>query len=268
MTGPSPSYRNVVFDGGYMARSSCESGDTRAGFMGRVLHLSKKFGARKRVIAWEGGELVRQEWFPDYKGARRARNSSWEGLQAFQEALSDIQRHLPLLGFYQAVAKGWEADDVMATISRCWPGNTLIVSEDHDMNQLISKTCHVYRPARKRLDDVPDPNALYTQVLTGCKSDEVPGVRKGFGPKSAELVLRAVPNLVPMLLSSQEIPKMEGRVGRLLESISGERERCAATLSALLVTLYTVDISVVPTVPDQSGEGRRWLGRIGVSWRD
>ena len=68
MTERSPSYRNVVFDGGYLARSSCEAGDTRAGFVGRAISLSRKFGAEKRVIAWEGGELVRQVWFPDYKG--------------------------------------------------------------------------------------------------------------------------------------------------------------------------------------------------------
>lgn len=245
-----------------MARSGEGAGDVYGGLVGRAIGISRKFGGKKTVIAWEGGELERQKWFPNYKGQRRARQTSWEGLQAFQEALEDIQRHLPLLGIWQAVAKGWEGDDVMATISRTWPGTTLLVSEDGDLDQLVSDTCHVYRPHRHRLDVDPDPLALHRKALEGCNSDEVPGV-EGFGPKRSSEVLAAYPDAVRDVLSGRELPVLDGRAGKLLDRLRSERAKSQLCLSALLVTLYTVDITVIPPSPDRRA-ARAWAARHGL----
>jgi len=66
----------------------------------------------------------------------------------------------------------------------------VIISSDRDFKQLISKRVKLYDPIRKEKLVCEDVNRfLKIKILMGDKSDNIPSIKKGLGPKrSAKLI--------------------------------------------------------------------------------
>ncbi len=96
---------------------------------------------------------------------------------------------------------GFEADDLIGTLSRQSTLKTVIVTGDQDMFQLVNDKIHVWLPPRgKHPADEYDTQKVVQKIevkpnqvidmkaLMGDSSDNIPGI-KGIGPKSAVALL-------------------------------------------------------------------------------
>lgn len=193
-----------------------------------------------------GRQTFRVEKYEEYKANREAMPDTLrsqigvivEGLNAFD---------IPIY-----TKEGYEADDVIGTISRIASetgNNTLILTGDQDSFQLIDKngTVKVLIPSKGELveydwDKVYEKLGVYpNQVidykgLRGDTSDNIPGIR-GIGEKTAQKLLSRYANLEELLADCENIPE-----NAIREKICTQKE--TAILSKELATIIRdVDIN-------------------------
>lgn len=166
------------------------------------------------VLAWDGRDnrAYRRALYPAYKAGRGEKESTL--VSAMRLVYTGArQRH-----WEQPVREDYEADDIIASLVRQFhldrarpphPGETppqrcLVVSEDGDLQQLVSAHVHQYHPKRA---DYVTPLALSTvggrsgydhghaKAIKGDGGDNIPGV-PGIGETHATAALREVPGLV------------------------------------------------------------------------
>jgi DNA polymerase-1 len=125
----------------------------------------------------------------------------------------DLASQLPILkGLLQEMGvkilslEGYEADDIIGTISKRFSGETLIVSADRDVFQLISPNVSILNTKRGVTDvkkyDLPTlweegftpEKIIEFKALAGDMSDNIPGVL-GVGEKTALNLLNEYENL-------------------------------------------------------------------------
>lgn len=145
----------------------------------------------------------RSRVYPDYKADR---GEPPEDLEPQFARCAEVARALGIAIF---IRKGFEADDILATLARRLraPGRIVeIVTEDKDMYQLIRPGVAVrtFRGVRVDAKDVrarfgvsPAQAADY-QALVGDPTDSVPGV-PGVGPKTARVLLSTFADLEDLL---------------------------------------------------------------------
>lgn len=283
--------QTLALDASYVARVAFESGSLARGFVARVRELQAQFRPVVTVACWEGGgQPVRARWFPEYKAGRKAKHATWDRREEWARDLADLREHLPLLGVHQCWADGYEADDALATIARCWIGPTLIYSPDHDLLQLLgTPQVWIARPRKSLLgptieldDDLRDqpPRGAYAldlATLGGCSSDEVPGVSYAtaagnpahMGPGLAAQVLEACPAAVASMLAMDSRPvleaaeRAEGRLKALLVGVANGIVEVARNRQ--LVSLHTVPLQFVG-LRDDGPTLRAWARRHAMEF--
>ena len=168
------------------------------GFTSMVLKL---LGDDEEVgigVVWDAGKpQFRMEVFPEYKANR---STMPEELKAQLDHLDEI---LEAMNIPTIKAEGFEADDVLATLSRHIPENVQlkIVTGDQDAMQLVNGEVKVLRTTRGvsetkeygREEVIEEYGVTPEQIpdykaLVGDPSDNIPGV-KGIGPKGASNLL-------------------------------------------------------------------------------
>lgn len=102
------------------------------------------------------------------------------------EHYAALRQHM--IDKYDAVVvDGIEADDAVATDSMS--GEWVLVHVDKDLDQLVG---HHYNPVKGEwfyVDEFTGLYHFYTQMLTGDRTDNIPGLA-GIGPKKAEKLLK------------------------------------------------------------------------------
>jgi len=170
------------------------------GVLQTVNSLQTLFDAQTVIFAFDDGIDKRREIFSEYKGNRQKRNLTCEEkktLTEFRRQVTALRDEvLPSLGycniFYQ---RGYEADDVMASVVQCCvdDGLAYIISADQDLWQLLDYNVHCYNPTTKKMTTVKtfrnqwqvSPSLWpYIKALAGDAGDNVPGI-KGIGLKMA-----------------------------------------------------------------------------------
>jgi DNA polymerase-1 len=168
------------------------------GFTSMVLKL---LGSEEEVgigVVWDSGKpAFRMEIFPEYKAQR---TSMPEELKAQLDHLDEI---LEAMNIPAIRAEGFEADDVLATLSKRLPEDVelMIVTGDQDAMQLVDGSVNVLRTTRGvsetkaygRDEVIEEYGVTPEQIpdykaLVGDSSDNIPGVR-GIGPKGAASLL-------------------------------------------------------------------------------
>ena len=148
------------------------------------------------LLTWDGGNDKRKSIFPDYKAGRKRFED------AFYEQLNDLREILTWHGIKQYHYAGIEADDLIGTLtfkSRKKGKKVLIISADHDFEQLVSRHVNVLHPlANNLIKDIqyvidkhgitPDrlPEAM---ALSGDPSDNIPGIEGVAEKTAAKLIL-------------------------------------------------------------------------------
>ena len=149
-------------------------------------------------VVWDSGKpAFRMEVYPEYKAQRSAMP---EELKAQLDHLDQI---LEAMNIPAIRAEGFEADDVLATLSRRIPEDVQlkIVTGDQDAMQLVDGEVKVLRTTRGvsetkeygREEVIEEYGVTPEQIpdykaLVGDPSDNIPGV-KGIGPKGAANLL-------------------------------------------------------------------------------
>jgi len=191
---------NLIYRGYHTSQLTDDTGLRISGvFQGmKMLHkLIKRFQPNSVVCAWDENRCQgRMKLYPDYKG-HRDKNRKEEDTKAIKRNIKIMQKILEHLPVKQIVVKDMEADDVIGYLSHRIKGNNIVVSNDHDFIQLVSKQTSVFLPlpnkilTHKNVGDFleidPDHFLLY-KALLGDDSDNIKGI-KGVGPVTAKKIL-------------------------------------------------------------------------------
>ena len=202
---------------------------------------------------------------PSYKAHRARPDGTEEAPPALTAQIPVIEDVLAALGLATAAAPGYEADDVIGTLTARGGGPVEIVTGDRDLFQLVDDE----RPVRviytvrglAKLDVVDEaavtarygiPGRAYADfaVLRGDPSDGLPGV-PGVGDKTAAALVQAF-----------------GGIGAILDALDrghggfpkGSRPKLAAArdyLDAAIPVVRVAPDAPVPEVAPAAGQRRR-----------
>ena len=188
-----------------------------------------------------GAETFRNRIYPEYKANRGAPPP--ELVPQF-DLCRQLTEHM---GFATAIAPGYEADDLIATLTarlRASDHEVVIVTGDKDLAQLLGPGVRIYNLAK---DDwwhaagVPQRMGVRAEqvgdllALMGDASDNIPGVR-GVGPKAATVLLEAFDDLDAIYADLERVETLPVRGAKgLRQRLEAGRE--AALLSRRLVAL-------------------------------
>ena len=189
------------------------------GFLMMISKIIKDFDTDKLVITWDvSKKTFRTDLYKDYKGNRKSAPDE------FKIQVKVLQKLIEKFNIPQVSLEGFEADDVLGTLSKSFNDNdeeVLIVTGDRDSFQLISEKTNVLYTKRgisevERFgeaefeDRFKISTSQYIEYLglKGDASDNIPGL-PGVGEKTAinllsdyeniENIYKNLDNLTPKL---------------------------------------------------------------------
>lgn len=212
------------------------------GFTNTIIDLITNQKPTHMAVCFEGGEPVgRTSDFADYKANRQ------EAPEDITAALPDIRRILAGLNISMIDSKGFEADDVIGTLSKQAEAlgyEVYMVTPDKDYGQLVSEKVKIYKPGYQGGDvEIMGPKEVcdkwcienVAQVvdmlgLMGDAVDNIPGIA-GVGQKTACKLITEYGSVEAILENADNIK------GALGEKIRAGRE--SALMSKRLATIVT-----------------------------
>jgi len=220
------------------------------GFAMIFLKALKDFKPDYMAVAWDRKEATfRHEMFTDYK-AQRVRQPD-----EFYAQIGRVKEFLELFNVPSYELKGYEADDVIGTLTRLVDDENIvkiIVTGDNDALQLVKNDVEVCAPGRGISDTViyaPEgvrskygfgPEALVDyKALRGDPSDNIPGVA-GIGDKTAKELIIKYKDLAGVYRAAKdEKAEMKPRTRKLL--LEQEKEALMSQKLARIITDAPVD---------------------------
>lgn len=153
------------------------------------------------------------------------------------DQIDRVNQVVSTFGIPVLTAPGYEADDVIGTLAKQAEKKdlqTLIITGDRDMMQLVTDKTKLYFPERgvanDRLLGVRPDQVIDYKALVGDSSDNYPGV-PGIGPKTATALLRKYQTLNKIY---QNLDKIKPSVAKKLKA-----GRESAELSKKLAKIVT-----------------------------
>ncbi len=239
----------MIFRGYYALiknpRVNSKGQDTSAifGFMNSLLDVIKRERPDHLAVCFDkGGSVDRVEMFEAYKANR---DETPEGITTAIPYICDILKamHIPIM-----VKEGFEADDVIGTLSRQAEKvgyKTYMVTPDKDFAQLVTENVFMYRPMFgggyetwgipevKKKFEVENPMQVIDFLgMMGDSSDNIPGL-PGVGEKTAKKFIKQYGSMENLLANTHELK------GKMKEKIEENRE-----LGMLSKTLATIMLDV------------------------
>jgi len=141
-----------------------------------IIHVTE---ADEYRIFLSGEENFRYKLYPEYKANRKdIVRPKW--LQNCREFL--------VTNWNAELADNCEADDMLGLNQDYYDNTTIICSIDKDLLQIPGRHYNFVKDEWYEISLKGGLYSFYTQLLTGDRSDNIPGV-KGLGPKKAALLL-------------------------------------------------------------------------------
>lgn len=167
------------------------------GFVNALLSIIEKYEIDCTVPVFDRGGNWRKVESETYKANRDSLDIAHKANMSL--LLGDV---LPALGFTPIGIQGFEADDILATISRSSPAYSeiFILSCDRDLFQLVTDRVKIilFNSAKKiqligpqeveEYFGVPPSEVKFFKSLAGDSSDNIAGI-KGIGPKTAVRII-------------------------------------------------------------------------------
>lgn len=212
------------------------------GFTNTLIDLINNQKPTHMAVCFEGGEPVgRTSDFADYKANRQ------EAPEDISASIPDIRRILAALNIPMIDSAGFEADDVIGTLSKQAEAlgyDVYMVTPDKDYGQLVTEKVKIYKPGYQGSDaEILGPQEIcekwciqnVQQVidmlgLMGDAVDNIPGIA-GVGQKTACKLIGEYGSLEAIL---ENADKIKGALG---EKVRAGRE--AAIMSKRLATIIT-----------------------------
>ena len=188
----------------------------------------------------------RHKLYAPYKGTRKPMDA--ELAEQF-EPLKDL---LALMRVPVVSKEGYEADDILGTLSARTNDDTVILTGDRDSFQLVSPTTKVYWTkkgvsdvevidlARLAADGFTPQSFIDYKALRGDPSDNIPGV-PGVGEKTAKALLEQYKTLDEVLNHAGEVK------GKLGETLAASRD-----IALLSRTLAAIDKDVPLEIDEEA----------------
>lgn len=208
------------------------------GFVKMLINIITKNSPKYMVVAFDAGKHnFRHDIFPDYKGTRKPMPDE---LYSQLPIIKDI---LTQMNICIIESLGVEADDIIGSLSKKYDIDTVLISADRDLLQLITPQCRVWL-TQKGLTDVVDLDeeglkekygikpyqVIEMKSIMGDSSDNIPGV-KGIGEKTALKLIQEYDNLDNIYAN---IDNINGKVKTLLIE-----QKDMAYISKTLATIKT-----------------------------
>nr|WP_238581007.1 DNA polymerase I [Streptomonospora alba] len=201
--------------------STGQSTNAIYGFTSMLIKLLREEQPTHIAVAWDlSGPTFRHDSYSDYKAGRADTPPELPSQVEF------VQELLKMLGITSVSAPGYEADDVIATLTargREEGMQVLIASGDRDAFQLVDETCTVLYPGRSiseltrmtpdAVEDkygVPPERYRDLAALVGEKADNLPGV-PGVGPKTAAKWITKYGSLDDLVARADELTGKAGQ---------------------------------------------------------
>lgn len=199
------------------------------GFTSMLLKLLKDEKPEMVGIVFDvARKTFRNEKFPDYKANR-------------DEPPADL---IPQFPYFRKIVKAlnlpvlelpnYEADDVIGTIAKKFEKKgweTVIVSGDKDLMQLVDEKVSLYDPMKDKMIREPEVVLKFgvgplqvTDILglAGDSSDNIPGV-PGIGDKTATKLIQEYGNLETLLSRAGDV---KGKMGEKLREFADQARLC------------------------------------------
>lgn len=241
----------LIFRGYYAfiknPRINSKGEDTSAimGFMNSLLDVIKRERPDHLAVCFDkGGSADRVEMYEAYKANR---DETPEGIRTAIPHICNILKamHIPIM-----VKEGYEADDVIGTLSRQAEKEgykTYMVTPDKDFAQLVTENIFMYRPVfgggyetwgipevQKKFE-VTDPMQVIDFLgMMGDSSDNIPGL-PGVGEKTAKKFLAQFGSMEGLLANTDQLK------GKMKEKVEANGE--LGLLSKKLATIM-LDVPV------------------------
>lgn len=193
------------------------------GFVKQLFTLAKTFESNRFVFCWDSRNSYRKLKYPQYKSSRRKNQTDEQKINmedAFRQFDEIKELLLPSMGFKNIFRQnGYEADDLIAHIVTRIPDETMIISTDNDLFQLIEESRYasirlynfkgitdkaIFKKNWFNLDPV---KWAFVKAIAGCSTDEVRGI-DGVGYNTAAKYLAGI---LPNGKSKQKIDSQEGK---------------------------------------------------------
>lgn len=208
---------NFVTDGGQHTNAV-------SGFLTTLLKLIADYEPTHIAVAFDlPGGTFRTRIYEEYKGGRAQTPEEFKG------QIELIQQSLNAMGISWLTVEDYEADDIVATLSRRGADGGMrvyISSGDKDSFQLVDEQCTVLYPMPRSETQVLDVDGVLAKTgvlpsryrdlaaLVGENADNLPGV-PGVGPKTAAKWIAAYGGVEQILAESAGI---KGKAGESLRA--------------------------------------------------
>ena len=209
--------------------------------------------------------------FPQYQGHRGplggadAANFEWQVFEAIR-----LLQHFDL---HPMSAEGFEADDVLGSltaVARKAGVESLVVTSDRDLQQLVRPGVHVLIPGRKpveigppevmdRLGVMPE-QIVDWKVLAGDASDNIPGVA-GIGDKSAVELLAKYGTVQAIYANLDSLPVRQRNALKAGRESAALFERVVRIRTDLQLDVALFDLKLdYKSLPERAGDALRLVG--------
>lgn len=231
------------------------------GLASMLVKLISDYRPRQIAVAWDAGMSGREVVYPEYKSHRPPKpdllRQQWPQLLEMVEAF----------GYTNVKVDGYEADDVIATMTRQASEVNIpvvVVTGDRDAYQLVTDTVQVMSTSRGvtetkmyNREAVKERYGVYPELVTdlmglrGDTSDNIPGV-PGIGEKTAAALLEQFGSLEEVLANVDQVSGKK-RKENLTEFAEDARiSKQLATMDFEVETGVEID-ELMARLPDREG---------------
>ena len=245
-------YYSTAYSGRLMQTKDGFTTNALHGFINMIKKVQKDFDFSHILVAFDtAAPTFRHQMLDTYKDGRKAMPED------FKPQIPEIKRFRDLMGIYRLEIEGYEADDIIGSMSKMGCDADFetidIITGDKDLLQLVNDcvTVHItrkgvtelesYTPATimEKYETTPD-KMTDLKGMMGDASDNLPGI-PGIGEKTAIKLLKQFGSLEELLTRTDELK------GKQKENIENNHEM--ARLCKEMATIKT-DMDQLPPVAD------------------
>ncbi|MFL5761498.1 MAG: DNA polymerase I [Thermomicrobiales bacterium] len=226
------------------------------GFASMLLDTFRSQKPDYAVVALEGGRTFRQDEFEDYKAHRG------EMPDDLRNQIGRVRQLIDVLGIPIEQVDGWEADDVIGSLSKKCPEaagvDVVIVTGDSDLLQLVGDNVVAVLPGARRFGELRlfDRDAVVERygfgpelipdykALVGDTSDNIPGV-PGIGEKTATALITQFGPLEQIIDHLDEVTPIRAKTALAANVEQAKLSKRLATIERTLEVPFDLEQSAI-----------------------